>query len=224
MTPEIVIDSKERLEQAVLAYGLLPFFRSPVPSLSVEEMAAPGFLFGDMRDDYGCWDWKGPVIQAMNNAYGKFFRRKAGFVSLSLLPDFINYRRAAYPLAPGSVEEQILHLIRRHEGLTSSELRGIIYGKRPAAAPAPRRQALEAPLQRLQMSGRLLIADFEYKYSAKGERYGWGVALYTTPEAWFGSDLQTATCSPADSYEALLAHMQRTLPAAPEDALRRLIT
>ena len=58
MTPEIVIDSKERLEQAVLAYGLLPFFRSPVPSLSVEEMAAPGFLFGDMRDDYGCWAGK----------------------------------------------------------------------------------------------------------------------------------------------------------------------
>lgn len=130
-------------------------------------------LFGETRDDYGCWEWKGPVIQEQTTAYGKFFNRKAGFVSLDLLPDFLNYRRAAYPVNPDSTERMILDIIRENEGLSSTELKRITFGtpsrkrKLEDLVEAmeyvkPKRHSIEGPLQRLQMGGWLLIADFEY--------------------------------------------------------------
>lgn len=123
-----LIASKEQLERAALRFGMLPFFANKIPGFSVQEMAAPGMLFGDTRDVYGCWEWKGPVIQEQTTAYGKFFNRKAGFVSLDLLPDFLNYRRAAYPVNPDSTERMILDIIRENEGLSSTELKHIIFG------------------------------------------------------------------------------------------------
>lgn len=220
MSADMLIDSKESLQAAALRLGLLPFFRGPVPGLSVEELAAPGILFGDGGDDYGCWDWKGPVIRDQRVAYGKFFRRKAGFVALDLLPHFINFRREAYPVTSGSTEEWILQTIRRHEGLTSADLRRMLC----AAGDVPmRRHALEAPLQRLQMGGYLLIADFEYKCSAQGVRYGWGVALYSTPEIWFGDSLHSASCTPQESRDFLIRHMAGILPDVPQQLIRKLI-
>lgn len=222
-----MISSKEQLEQAALRYGLLPFFSNRIPGYSVEEIAAPGMLFGETRDDYGCWEWKGPVIREQTTAYGKFFRNKAGFVSLDLYPDFINYRRNAYPISTGSTEAMILDTIRENEGLTSTELKRIIFGSRPtrrthpdlADCIKPKRQSLETPLQRLQMGGRLLIADFEYKYTAQGNRYGWGVALYSTPEIWFGKGIADVDRSPEESFNLLVDRMQRLLP----DVGRKLI-
>ncbi len=176
-----MIATCKQLEEAALRYGMLPFFSNPIKGFSVEEMAAPGMLFGDQHDDWGCWGWKGPVIREQTTAYGKFFRRKAGFVSLELYPDFINLRRAQYPVAPGSVEERILGIVNGNEASTSAEMRKIIYGtpdrKRSPRnladaleeAPKPRRSILEPALQRLQMGGRLLIADFEYRVTSRGE-------------------------------------------------------
>lgn len=198
------INSSIELAQAVDNYGLLPFFRSPVPGLSLQELS-PGTLFDDDNGGYGCWDWKGPVIREMQCAYGKFFRRKAGFVSRSLLPDFLNMRRAAYSIADGSVEQMILDIIRARQGCTSSELRKIIFsGVRQGS-----RHSLEAPLQKLQMAGLLLIADFQYKLDRHGNRYGWGVALYSTPEIWFDGEITPAACSPAESCGRLRDHLRR---------------
>lgn len=222
----ITIESKETLHDAVIEYGILPFFRSPVPGLSVEEMAAPGILFGEILeggDSYGCWDWKGPVIQEMDSAYGKFFRRKAGYVSLELLPDFINYRRDAYPVVPGSTEAMILDIINAREGMTSSELRCEIFGTSRQKNGATGRHSLEAPLQRLQMGGRVIIADFEYKYTSRGQRYGWGVALYTTPEIWFGRDALTTLRSPSGSLDRLKEWVAEICPDATAKMIERLI-
>ena len=79
----ILIDSRETLALAAESLGILPFFPNLVKGLSVEEMCAPGMLFGGNYDE-GCWEWKGPVIRKRTTAYGKFFQRKAGFVSLDL--------------------------------------------------------------------------------------------------------------------------------------------
>lgn len=83
-----MIASKDQLEKTALKMGMLPFFSNRIAGFSVEEMAAPGKLFGGTSGEYGCREWKGPVIQEQTLAYGKFFNRKAGFVSLELLPDF----------------------------------------------------------------------------------------------------------------------------------------
>ncbi len=229
-----MITNKEQLEKTALHYGMLPFFANRIPGFSVEEMTAPGMLFGEGREDYGCWDWKGPVIREMNLAYGKFFRRKAGFVSLGLLPDFINYRRAAYPIEPDSTEAMLLDMIRRHEALTSTELRRMIFGEPQrkrrgddtARMPVPvaeRRQSLENPLQRLQMGGYVVIADFEYKHTSAGERYGFGVALYTVPEKLYGRSVISTDRTPAQSLAYLVKTISVRLPHIPVAQLYHLL-
>lgn len=206
-----MIESQHQLEAAALEYGLLPFFSNPITGFSVEEMAAPGMLFGETPDDYGCWEWKGPVIREQTTAYGKFFRRKAGFVALPLLPDFINYRRAAYPITPDSPESRILDLFKTRDGISSTELKRLMDSNR-----------LEGPLQRLQMGSWLVIADFEYKIASNGQRYGWGVALYSTPKQWFGQDFRCSR-QPMESFRRLCAHLASKLPEATPTQIARLL-
>lgn len=224
MMKEYLIDTADSLEQAAVGHGLLPFFSNSIAGFSVEEMAAPGMLFGG-NDDYGCWEWKGPVIQRQTTAYGKFFRRKAGFVSLALLPDFLNYRRAAYPVAEGSVEAMILDMVRSRECMTSTELKRTIFGsrRRKEGEPKSKRGSLEGALQRLQMGGHLLIADFEYKYTARGDRYGWGVALYSTPEIWFDRRFDCADRTPAESFGLLVDHLAALFPGTPRPIAEKLL-
>lgn len=229
-----LIASKEQLERAALRFGMLPFFANRIPGFSVQEMAAPGMLFGETRDDYGCWEWKGPVIQEQTTAYGKFFNRKAGFVSLDLLPDFLNYRRAAYPVKPDSTEQMILDIIRENEGLSSTELKRIIFGtpsrkRKPEDLVEameyvrPKRHSIEGPLQRLQMGGWLLIADFEYKLTARGDRYGWGVAVYSTPEIWFERSFLETDRTPSESLDFLVDTLSAKLPGATRHLIASLL-
>lgn len=238
--PKFVIDSRETLEEAAIKFGILPFFPNNVRGLSVEEMCAPGMLFGGNYDE-GCWEWKGPVVRRRTTAYGKFFRRKAGFVSLDLLPDFLNYRRAAYPVKPDSTEEMLLDIIRDNEGLSSTELKSYIFGgydtKRewndlPSAdCPAAnekrgkgKRKSLESPLQRLQMGGWIIISDFVYKRTKKGERYGWGVATYSTPELNFGSHLKLPSGKSAEeSLDFIISNMKKRFPGASRKDLITLL-
>lgn len=145
-----MISSREELERTAIHYGILPFFANHIPEFSVQEMAAPGMLFADNPDEAGCWEWKGPVIREQTTAYGKFFRRKAGFVAVRLLPDFINYRRAAYPVLQGSIDEEIMHLFNSCDGLSSTQIKHLMKSNR-----------IESPLQRLQMGTWINIADFE---------------------------------------------------------------
>lgn len=234
--PKFNIDSKQTLEEAALKFGILPFFSNPVKGLSVYEMTTPGLLFGGNIDE-GCWEWKGPVLRHKTLAYGKFFRRKAGFVSLELLPDFINYRRGIYPVKPDSTEEMLLEIIRENDSMTSTELKSYIFGSRSKTRKwndlpemdipiieEPKHKSLEGPLQRLQMSGRLLIADFEYKRTKKGERYGWGVARYSTPELHFSDKLvKLKEMTPEESLESLIRSMKRVWPVATKDQLLSLL-
>ncbi|MCH5225683.1 MAG: hypothetical protein J1D77_06760 [Muribaculaceae bacterium] len=225
--PKFRIDSKGSLQEAAEKFGILPFFPNHVRGLSVEEMCAPGLLFGGNYDE-GCWEWKGPVIRQHTTAYGKFFNRKAGYISLDLLPDFLNYRRAAYSVKEGSMDEMLLEIIRENDSLTSTELKRLIFGNRKrnwddlpdeeiVVAVKTKSKSLESPLQRLQMGGRIIISDFEYKRTKTGDRYGWGVARYSTPELIFGPDIAETKHSADESLEFLIRQMKRIWPASAKD-------
>lgn len=226
-----IISSRQQLEQAALEAGVLPFFVNHIVGFSVQELAAPGMLFGEGADDYGCWEWKGPVIREMTTAYGKFFNRKAGFIALELFPDFINYRRAVCPVGKGTVDEAVLELLQSAEAMTSTELKRQVLGTFRREVPddleqamrKPRRQSLEGPLQRLQMGGHVIIADFEYKHTAQGERYGFGVAVYTTPEALFGSHIADTDRTPEQSFDWLVAQVAARNAFATRPQIERLL-
>ena len=230
-----IINSKESLAEAVKKFGILPFFPNHVKGLSIEEMCMPGMLFGGNHDE-GCWEWKGPVIRKRESAYGKFFQRKAGFISLEVLPDFLNYRRSLVPVKSGSTDEMLLEIIRENDSLSSTELKQLIFGKRrrddPNSLPeneislpiVTKRKSLETPLQRLQMGGWIIISDFEYKITKSGERYGWGVARYSTPEVTFPEIMEKEiTKSPAESLEIMVKELKKKISSAKTKSLLKLL-
>lgn len=244
--PYIRIDSKESLAQAAESMGVLPFFPNNIRGLSVEEMCVPGMLFGGNHYE-GCWEWKGPVIRKRTTAYGKFFHRKAGFVSLDILPYFLGYRRCKYPIKENSTEEMLYEIIRENDSLTSTELKQLIFGGRKKRGwtdlpdslmdnkkeednligggyKKTKSKSLESPLQRLQMGGWIVISNFEYKMTKQGERYGWGVARYSTPEILFGDiDISGDKITPEESLSILIDRLKKIIPSASKKSLSLLL-
>lgn len=237
LRPSFRIDSRETLAKAAESFGILPFFPNNIKGLSVEEMCLPGMLFGGNYDE-GCWEWKGPVIRRRTTAYGKFFKRKAGFVSLDLLPYFLKYRKTAYPVKEGGMEEMLLEIIRENDSLSSTELKGLIFSeyKRENWDDLPEistqgdkvnskkgRKSLEGPLQRLQMGGWIIISDFEYKLTKRGERYGWGVARYSTPELTFLDKMEEINLSSKESFDFLVKEMKRRWQSGSKKSFEQLL-
>ena len=50
------IKTEKDIEKAVEEYGFLPFFRSVIPGLSLEEMADSSVWFPEKGE--GVWEWK----------------------------------------------------------------------------------------------------------------------------------------------------------------------
>ncbi len=226
------LESSTDVEERCLELGFLPFFRCGIPGFSIEEMIAREYWF---TDEEGAWEWKGPIIREGHCAYGKFFNRKAGFVSRAWLPDWINYRRSR-PLAPNedtaALDDVVMQVILAEGSATIQELRhllGFARGRKRRTAPAagseeyPEEEkiALDPILTRLQMEARLVIADFEYAVDRHGNPYGWGMARYAAPETLYGP--LPAEGTPAESFERLRDHFRRMFPEEPESRLRKLI-
>lgn len=226
------LESSTDVEEHCLELGFLPFFRCGIPGFSIEEMIAREYWF---TDEEGAWEWKGPIIREGHCAYGKFFNRKAGFVSRAWLPDWINYRRSR-PLAPNedtaALDDVVMQVILAEGSATIQELRhllGFARGRKRRTAPAagseeyPEEEkiALDPILTRLQMEARLVIADFEYAVDRHGNPYGWGMARYAAPETLYGP--LPAEGTPAESFERLRDHFRRMFPEEPESRLRKLI-
>ena len=223
--------SSTDIEACCLRLGFLPFFRCGIPGFSVEERIAPEYWFSD---EEGAWEWKGPIIREGHCAYGKFFNRKAGFVSREWLPDWINYRRSRQ-LAPSedaaALDDVVLQTIEVEGSATIQELRRMLgfakgRGRRriPEAeseVPEDEKVSLDPILTRLQMEGRLVIADFEYNTDRHGNPYGWGVARYMTPEALYGP--MTIDRTPAESHERIRDRFRELFPDAAESRRGRLI-
>lgn len=230
---DFVIKTQEQLEAKVLEWGFLPFFRNGVPGFSIEEHTPQELWFDDERD--GPWEWKGPVIGSWRCAYGKFFAGKAGFVSLEWLPDFINWRRSQFPLDElGDEANHVYDVLRRHESLLSKDLKVLSgyslsrkrrkdpFGLRSAEQPKDG-PACDKLLLQLEMATYVCIADFEYLVSRKGERYGWGVARYCTPEAMYGNEIALPQRTPDESLRRMITHLQDIFPQAPARKMEKII-
>ena len=232
-----MITSQERMHQIVLEWGFLPFFKNRIENFSIEEHTPSELWFTD-EQMASPWEWKGPVITEWDCTYGKFFLGKAGFVSLKWLPDFMNWRRSLYPLSTFPAEAQhILEVLRENESMLSRELKKAsgftltrkrkfgMDGMEDKEANRHNGASFDKLIAEMQMGTHVVIADFEYNFTRNGERYGWGVARYCTPEALFGENLLDA-CegrTPQESQEAILQHLAHILPNANRKDLEKLI-
>ncbi len=192
--------------------GFLPLFDCGT-GFSVEELCAPELWFTDRE---GPWEWKGPIARTKRCAYGKFFGGKAGFVSREWLPDFCNFRRDGYDfdsrcdegIAPHG-DAYVYQTVAEEGELLSKRLKQLCNFKKGGNT------GFETVITRLQMQTYLCISDFLYERDKHGKPYGWGVAVYSTPEHLFGSELVTSAYRrpPEESKARIAEHLRKVSPS-----------
>lgn len=229
---DFYVRTKEDLIEAVEAFGIVPYFANSLPGFSLEEHCHPAALWSDTGE---CsWDWKGPVIRETNCAYGKFFEKKAVYVSREWFLDLANYRRDGYDFdaryddgLARFDDKELFELVDANAPILSKELRalgGYAYTAR-SGQKTEGKKGFDASITRLQELGYVVISDFVYSEDKYGNRRGWGVASYSTPEKFMGSGFTDHVYdrSPEESYARLLGHLHELLPEAGEKELRRFL-
>lgn len=218
-----MIRSVEELLNAVEHYGFLPFFKNEIKGFSIEEMCPSELWFTDLD---GPWEWKGPAAKSGRCMYGKFFGGKAGYISKSWIPDFVNFRRDGYDFDArcddGLVyykDKDLYETVAKHDIILSKELKEICRYVKGG------NKGFDTVITRLQMQGYVCIADFVYMLDRYGNPYGWGVAQYTTPEKLFGYDYITSAykTAPEESKQKIIAHLLPLLPQATENEISKII-
>ncbi len=219
----ISIRTKEDLIGAVNTWGFLPFFANEIRGFSIEENVDRRCWFGS---EPGVWEWKGPVISEGKCVYGKFFEKKAGFISEKWFSDFANYRRNGYDFDArfndglSSYSEQFLYdIIASHHSLLSREIKTIgNYGK-------DGRKGFDTLITKLQMQGYVITSNFEYDIGRDGKPYGWGVARYAVPEVYLGKKFTDKVYkrTPEESFARMKKHLQKLFPDADEKDIERIL-
>ena len=216
--------SAKAIDSLVQEIGFLPFFTNEIEGFSIEENCPPELWFSDTTE--GPWEWKGPIIRMGNCVYGKFFRGKAGYVSLEWFPDFANYRRDGYDFDARFDDElasfkdkTVYDTIAEHGSILSKELKKLCNYCKGG------NKGFDTVITRLQMQTYVSIADFEYSRDKTGKTYGWGVARYGIPEGLYGREHVTSAYKrmPQESKDRIITHLTKILPEAFKMQISRLI-
>ena len=223
---DFIVRTMDDLTEAVERFGILPLFRNSMPGFSVEEHAARACWYTAGTGEWKIWDWKGPVIRETLCAYGKFFEKKACFVSREVFPDLANYRRDGYDFDA-----------RFDDGLASRkdlELYELIDKNAPVLSKAVKAMGnyrkgghtgFETSIARLQRQCYVVVSDFVYSMDRYGRPYGWGAAEYSTPEKLFGEAFTSAVYrrSPKESGQIVLERLSRLMPKTDEKTLQKFL-
>ncbi len=220
---DFTVRKKQDLIDAVHDFGFVPLFANSIKGFSVEEHVAREAWFSS---DDGVWEWKGPVIRESGCAYGKFFENKAAFISRDCFIDFANYRRDGYDFdarfddgLASFRDRDLYELLDSNAPVLSKKLKILgDYGKNG-------KKGFDTCVARLQAQCYVLISDFIYETDRYGNRYGWGVAEYSTPEKQFGEYFTNNVYirEPEESYQRVYEHMKALLPEADEKAIQRFL-
>ena len=229
---QFVLNDRKDLIEAVAYYGFLPFFANAIEGFSIEEMTPARRWF---TEESGPWEWKGPVISEGDCVYGKFFDKKAGFVSNRWFPDFANVRRDGYDFdarfedgLASHKDEYLYNLIASRHSILSKDAKiigGYMKPKKTGRDEWQPRKGFDTTITKLQMQGYIITSDFEYEIGKNGQPYGWGIARYATPEEYLGRRFtgKVYARTPEASRKRILNHLKRVLPDTDEGYLVRLV-
>ena len=206
--------------------GFLPLFANEVPGFSAEEHVSPLFWWtGDPEQDP--WAWREIIAGSGEVAYGKFFNRKAGFISLEWFPYYANYRRDGYDFDARWEDElashrakKIIDLFETDEELYSFEV------KKKAGFGKEGEKNFDGIITDLQMQGYIVVRDFrKRKRKRDGAEYGWAISVYTTPERLIGYDKIAAAYKedPRESAEKIFARIKEEYPWATDEQIRKVM-
>lgn len=219
------IKTVEAMADYINTVGFLPLFKNEIDGCSAEEFTyGPDWWSGDETVDP--WEWRRLIAASGKIAYGKFFAGKAGYVSLELLPYFINWRRDGYDFdalwedeKASFRQKKLMDLFAAHEPLYSFEM------KEKGGFGKGGEKNFEGTLTALQTEFYLVVRDFRQRRNKAGLPYGWHIALYTTPEDFWGYDLVSAAYheKPSESKARIYALAREKFPHASESALQAVL-
>ena len=219
------LKTPEELMELINQVGFLPLFKNDIPGFSVEERTMPDYWWSS-DEAHDPWEWRRVIAATGDIAYGKFFQKKAGFISKTWFPEFVNARRDGYDfdaryddqLAKNKCKK-IMDLFLDREELYSFEIKKLAnYGKNGE-------KNFDGMLTELQMQTYLVVRDFRKKKNKAGEDYGWSVAVYSTPEHMWGRDYVTEEYhkDPKESREKIASYMKQRFPQITEKQLQKTI-
>ena len=214
--------SDVQLMELIQQVGFLPLLDSGIAGFSAEDVVDEDCRYVLLPDggwDWPLWKWKGSIIAEGNCVYGKFFNKKAGFISKQWWPDFCHYRRHKYPIPEeGSIEESILMTLREQGSLITRQLRSAC-----GFNGTKMRGKFDAYVTRLQMGCHIITEDFVYPKDKHNREYGWGWSLLTTPELLLGKEMCTCERTPEESLRRMFKHLKQLLPEASDKQLLNLL-
>ncbi len=219
------IHSVEELAEYIEEIGFLPLFKNEIPGFSVEERTVPEFWWSDIpaRDP---WIWREIIAREGRIAYGKFFNKKAGFISQKWFPYFANVRRDGYDFdalwddeKASRRQKKIMDLFTEDTQLYSFEM------KKQAGFGKDGEKNFEGTVTDLQMMSYLCVRDFRRRVNKKGVPYGWNVAVYSMPEQLWGYEHVTGAYgeTPWDSALRIREHMHELYPIARQKEIRKVM-
>jgi hypothetical protein len=202
--------------------GFLPLLDSGIQGYAAEDIVDEDCRYITSPDggwEWLLWKWKGQIVTEMPCMYGKFFNKKAGFISKEWWPDFCNYRRSKYARPDEySIEGAIIETLKMNGSMITRELRAACGFDGPKM-----RSRFDTYVTRLQMATRILTEDFVYPTDKHGREYGWGWSLLAIPEQLLGRDACRCHRTPEESYQRIYNHLRQLLPEATDKQIRRLI-
>lgn len=199
--------------------GFLPLFKNDIPGFSLEEWTiAEDWWSGDLARDP--WEWREIIARSALVAYGKFFDKKAGFISKEWFPYFANYRRDGYDFDALWDDEKASMRQKKIMDLFAGENADAeLYSfevKKNAGFGKDGEKNFEGAVADLEMRTYLCMRDFRQRKNKKGENYGWAIAVYSTPEHLWGYDYVTSAYGeePSKSFRRITDHVKERYPAA----------
>ena len=215
--------------------GFLPLFANEVQGFSAEEHVSPNFWWTE-NPEQDPWLWREYIARSHEVAYGKFFSKKAGFISKEWLPYFANYRRDGYDFdarwqdgLANIREKNIMDFyisedadgdtIWRPEEILSTEL------KKRAGFGKDGAKNYPGIITGLQMSLYLVITDFRRRRNKSGREYGMSVSVMFPPETVWGYDTVTAAYreSPHASWKRIIERVQEVFPSSSMEDLIQVV-
>lgn len=222
---ELCLESSSQVVDYVNEVGFLPLFRTDVKGFSVaEHTKAVGWWSGNKAIDP--WEWREEIAAGHKLAYGKFFGKKSGFISLKWLPVFANYRRDGYDFDSRWEEGLATNRSKKiMDCLTDDkQLPGYLL-KEQAGFGKDGEKNFTGIVTDLQMQTYLVACRYSRKVSKKGRQYGMPVTVYATPESIWGDRMVKAcyTEEPEQSFSRILSAAKRLYPHASKKELIKVL-
>ena len=215
----------EELITCVDELGFLPLFKNDIPGFSVEERTV-GYHWWSDDPEKDPWLWREIVAADGRAVYGKFFDKKAGFISLKWFPTFANYRRDGYDFdARWDDEKANIRLKKLMDCFAGGAERFSFELKQLAGFGKGGEKNFEGCLTELQMLTYLVVRDFRCRRNKHDEPYGWPIAVYTAPESrWGESYIADAYAEePEESFRRISEQLKKVCPDISEKQIKKLL-